>query len=359
MIQRCKVKNFKSLKNSEIKNFKRINLLGGKNNTGKTTLMEALFLFHDRLNPECFIRLHSWRGVQAIKMESAELFGPLFHDYNTERKIEIEVEYNNRSTQNLTINLIEDLKKQISLSNINLNNRDNTTKTLNNEHLEMKLKYSGSVNKKQEVITHTFEGENNLNVNATDVSPRNITQAVFLVAKNISNENENAIRYGELVKRNEENEIIEFLKVIEPRLKSINAIHLNDNTSMIYGDIGLKKKVPLNYMGDGITRIFSILLAIISLPNGILFIDEIENGIHHSVMNQVWEMIDNASKKYNCQIIATTHSYECLASLVEGTAKSANDINYIRLERRENDIVNKEYDYEMLQVAIEQGWEVR
>ncbi|WP_394120323.1 ATP/GTP-binding protein [Planococcus donghaensis] len=359
MIQRYKVKNFKSLKGSEIKNFKRINLLGGKNNTGKTTLMESIFLFHDRLNPECFIRLHAWRGVQTIKMESPELFGPLFYNYDTDKKIDIEIEYTNKSTQNLMINLIEDLNKQISLSNINLNNIDNTTKTLNNEHLEMKVKYTGNLNKKQELITHSLEGDNNLSVNATDVNPRNIKKAVFLVAKHISNENENAIRYGELVKRNEESEIIEFLKVIEPRLKSINAVQLHDNTSMIYGDIGLKKKVPLNYMGDGITRIFSILLAIISLPNGIVFIDEIENGIHYSVMSQVWEMIDKASKKYDCQIVATTHSYECLASLVEGTSNSSDEINYIRLERKGDDIISKEYDFDMLEVAIQQGWEVR
>ena len=360
MIKRCKVENFKSLKSSELKNLKRINLFGGKNNTGKTTLMEALFLFQDRLNPECFLRLHSWRGVGLIQKDTSELYAPFFYEYNTDKAISIEVEEFNLEIKKLKINLKNDNQKSISLNNFKLSNIDSSTKVINNDSLEMTLDYSGKGSgKSREHIIHKFEEDNNFNVNVKNVRPNEVRKAVFLVAKQLTNYNENAVRFGELVKENTENEILNFLKIIEPRLSSISTIQLRDNTSTLYGDIGLKKKIPLNYMGDGITRILSILLAIIDTRNGIVFIDEIENGIHHSVMKEVWSMIDKASKKYNCQVFVTTHSYECLASLLEGAQESKDELSYVRLERVGNEIKSKEYDYEMLEIAIKQGWEVR
>ena len=358
MIKQCKVRNFKSLQDCEMTNFKRITLLGGKNNTGKTALMEALFLFVDRLNPECFIRLHAWRGVQALKMNSSELFDPIFYNYDTSKKIEIEITDSKNAIENLVIETIKDNNKKISINQIDLNNLDAATHVMNTEVLKMRTKFSGSKTRKQEIITHTLE-RNNLNVQADDVKPNEIKTAVFLVAKPPPGDNGNALRYGDLVKENEEFEILEFLKFIEPRLKAITTIQVQENLTMLYGNIGLKKKVPLNYMGDGITRILSILLAIVSTKNGIVFVDEIENGIHHSVMSDVWQMINKASQKFNCQVIATTHSYECLSSLVIGTEATKNDISYVRLERKIDRIVSKEYDYDMLQTAIEQGWEVR
>lgn len=56
MIRSCEIENFKSLKHLYLSDLKRINLFGGKNNAGKTTLLEALFLFFDRMNPNMLIR---------------------------------------------------------------------------------------------------------------------------------------------------------------------------------------------------------------------------------------------------------------------------------------------------------------
>lgn len=358
MIKSCKIRNFKSLQRCELKNIKRITLLGGKNNTGKTALMEALFLHFDRLNPECFIRLNAWRGVQYMKISSSELFAPFFYNYDRTKKIEIEVSNIGNVIEEMAIETIADLNSKISFDNININKMDVSNRTFTSEILKMRVKFTGGNNRKQEIVTHTIEG-NNLNVHVDNGRPNDITKAVFLVAKQIAGDNGNAIRYGELVKENEEEQILNFLRYIEPRLKSLTTVQLQDNMTMLYGDIGMNKKIPINYMGDGIARILSILLAIISNKDGVVFIDEIENGIHHSVMQDVWEMVNMASKKYNCQVIATTHSYECLSSLILGTKSSKEDIAYIRLERNEDKILSKEYEYDMLSVATEQGWEVR
>lgn len=359
MIKECQIKNFKSLKECNLKAFNRITLLGGKNNTGKTALMEAIFLSMDRLNPECFMRLHAWRGIQGLKVDGTELFGPLFYDYDISQKIEIIITHKNGIKEDLKIELEKQDTKKISLKEIDFQNLNSETKILKNENrLKMITKFSGKSSRKQEEVIHSIEG-NDLNVQLKDTRPQDIKEAIFLIAKQLLGDNGNSLRYSQLVKNNEEKEILTFLKVIEPRLISLSTVQLNDNLTAIYGDIGLKKKVPLSYMGDGITRVLSILLSIIVNKDGVVFVDEIENGIHHSIMEDVWKIIDEASQKNNCQVIATTHSYECLASFTSATKNSSNDVSYIRLERENNKVLSKEYDYSMLEVAMEQGWEVR
>ena len=86
---------------------------------------------------------------------------------------------------------------------------------------------------------------------------------------------------------------------------------------MIWGDIGLPELVPLPAMGEGMTQIAWLVLAIASMPDGVVLVDEIENGIHHSVLPDVWRAIDEAAKQFHTQIFATTHSFECVMAAHE------------------------------------------
>ena len=81
---------------------------------------------------------------------------------------------------------------------------------------------------------------------------------------------------------------------------------------MIWGDIGLSELVPLPAMGEGITQIARLVLAIASAPDGVVLVDKVENGIHHSVLPDVWRAIDEVAKQFRTQIFATTHSFECI-----------------------------------------------
>src|SRR5205807_7489873 len=91
---------------------------------------------------------------------------------------------------------------------------------------------------------------------------------------------------------------------------------------LIHGDIGIGRKIPLAHMGEGMGRLLSIVLAIAVNKDGLILIDEFEHGIHHSGMTKIWEGVSKMAQEYNCQIIATTHSYECLQAAFEGTANA-------------------------------------
>ncbi len=113
-------------------------------------------------------------------------------------------------------------------------------------------------------------------------------------------------------------------------------------------------------MGDGMARLISIILIISTTKNGCIFIDEIENGIHYSVLPKIWSGIVAAAKKYNCQIFATTHSYECLEAAVKALDENLQDeFRYIRLERHDEKLLSNTYSFAELSVSIDRKWEIR
>ncbi len=118
--------------------------------------------------------------------------------------------------------------------------------------------------------------------------------------------------------------------------------------------------VPLRSLGDGATRTFGVALALANCRDGILLIDEAENGIHYSLQSRFWKMVLRAAERHNVQVVATTHSKDC----IDGFAVAAADCpdisgNLVRLERRNGKTRAVDYSKEELEIAAEQNIEVR
>ena len=113
-------------------------------------------------------------------------------------------------------------------------------------------------------------------------------------------------------------------------------------------------------LGDGAVRLFGVALAIVNSQNGFLLIDEAENGIHHSLQKDFWKMIISAADANNVQVLATTHSWDCVAGFALA-AKELNSVDslLVRIERDDDSVRAVEYCHEDLQVVAEQGIEVR
>ena len=129
---------------------------------------------------------------------------------------------------------------------------------------------------------------------------------------------------------------------------------------MLRGDIGVGRMVPLSLLGDGLGSLTNVLLAIADAPGGVVVIDEIENGFHHSVLSKVWKAIGEAAKAYRTQVFATTHSFECIEAAHEAFRE---DREYAfrlhRLERIADESHATTYGQETLAAAIHSNLEVR
>ena len=134
--------------------------------------------------------------------------------------------------------------------------------------------------------------------------------AAILVARS-GDVHEDAVRLGKLRRQKRGDLLLNALRIVEPKLRSVE-----DNSAsgwpMIWGDVGLSELVPLPVMGEGMTRIARIVLAVSATPNGVVLIDEIENGLHHSALTDVWQVVEKAASQFGTQVFATTHSLECV-----------------------------------------------
>jgi hypothetical protein len=183
--------------------------------------------------------------------------------------------------------------------------------------------------------------------------------ALFLAARVRQPLEKDAERFGELDIKGQQDILLKALKIIEPRLRPL-AIALPGGVPMIHGDIGLIRALPLPLMGEGMARMASLILAISSTPNGIVLVDEIENGLHHSILTRMWQAIGEVAKQFNTQVFATTHSLECIVAAHKAFTESGHyEFRVHRLERVKETIQAVTYDEESLEAAIETDLEVR
>lgn len=122
---------------------------------------------------------------------------------------------------------------------------------------------------------------------------------------------------------------------------------------------GVAVPVPLRQLGDGAARLFFLALAVGNCRNGILLIDEAENGVHHTIQIPVWRMLFECAAKADVQIIATTHSWDCVVGFARAACEAAEDGVLCRLERAANGLEAVEYSEADLEAAADQRIEVR
>ena len=78
---------------------------------------------------------------------------------------------------------------------------------------------------------------------------------------------------------------------------------------------GVADRVPIGSMGDGMWRMLGLALSIANAKGGVLLVDEIDTGLHYSVMEGMWRMLGKAAAAGSVQVFATTHSRDCYESL--------------------------------------------
>ena len=123
---------------------------------------------------------------------------------------------------------------------------------------------------------------------------------------------------------------------------------------------GRANPVPLRSLGDGATRMFGVALALANCRDGILLIDEAENGIHYSLQSKFWGVVMRAAEVHNTQVVATTHSKDCINGFAAAALACPNvDANLVRIGQHNGNLRAVDYSIEELKTAAEQNIEVR
>lgn len=355
------INGFRGINNLRIDELKDINLLVGKNNCGKTSVLEAIFLLVGMSNPQLINNINIFRSLTISKTDDFRL---IFYnlDYNSELKIKAE-SFNKNHFRDLIIRptFIDILNGE--KTNGNINGTSGVISDTSIEQKEIKELLSFFTVKDSSKPAKSFQSkikyqENNfIPIRAKEYIEK--IPGLYLYQSQALTENLEK-ELDDLIFNKNKREIIDVLSKIDDKIKDIQFGY----NRIINLDIGLGRLIPLNLLGDGIRRILSIILAIRYAKNGILLIDELENGFHYSTLKEVWKVIIEATKVFQVQVFLTTHNYETLKYLKEvldeGADSDKERISSITLRKFDNGLINAySYDYERFEYAIEQGLEIR
>ena len=356
MIRSVEIESFKCLEHLSVEDLGKLTLIGGKNNVGKSALLEALFLFFDRMNPNQVTRQYAWRGLGSVDTRPESLWAPVFTDYDLKRVIRVCVKYRGR-TENLHVKLQPGFRPPASpLSRGRKRDRIETGRQAAPTEA---LEFTYNVRGQKAQRTYSFVDRDQGPTQYVERLSAGVPSVSYLGSRVWPTPAEDAKSFGELDKTGRAELAVEFLRVIEPRLRSLSVIP-EAGEPLIHGDVALGRKIPVVFMGDGVSRLLSILLAMVRSRDGLVLIDEFENGFHYSVQADVWKAAAEAARELQCQLIATTHSYEFLRHACEAVAGGvARDFRYVRLDQTHEGVVARTYDHKMLATAIASGMEVR
>jgi len=329
MIQKIEIHNFRCFEETKISGFKRVNLIGGKNNSGKTALLEALFLNNSQ-TPLNVIELRRIRGERLafLKAFPEKAWNSLFFNQDkdksikfisdgdvTEFKINSDIPGGNRR-------IIEKLEDE------------NKFESLESDYKQSRLKAEWIFNANV-WDTCFIASSNGIELNDS-MTPKISRKVHFIPASYRLFNTDLASEFDQADFNGNSDRVLNFIKLIDKTIVQVKAFNLGEHTFYLKREEG--GFLPISLFGEAIIKITDIVLKIINYKSSILLIDEIENGIHHTNQLEFWKMLFKLAKEFDIQIFATTHSGEMIraftnAGLEELEAGNDDIAAYVELAR--------------------------
>ena len=349
MYENIKINNLRGITELSFDNLAQVNLIVGNNACGKTTLLEGIFFLIGAMNPKLPVSANIFRNLTFL---SNKIWDTYFHNLDVNIPITIEGQISNsKEKEHLAIHPRKTKPKdspKIPSTNITRISVESATYyNINGLNLE----FTTSKKPKEIITTSVFIEGNDF---ATEGDKNRPVRGVFCGPYPLV---DLTPRFAEVQRTKRVEEAISLLKQIEPK---ITDLRLNE-IGLLEADIGLPHLIPANLMGGGFAKLLGVAMAMLDSQHGIVLIDEIENGLHYSVQQKLWDAVFNWATALDVQVFATSHSNECIkafnnslrASLLKSQAK------FFRIERKDNVFRSVKYTSELLNESIESDWEVR
>lgn len=324
MIEELLVQNFRGFKMLELKKLKRVNLVVGANNAGKTSLLEAILLmcnphlFGDNKLPELL------RNRQGNELE--RYFRWLLRDGAEDGRGELRCHASGKNMSRIDVRLI--------------------------------LLGRGT----GDAVPGGVSGEWFSRTHVLRVYGQKSSQPLACRTTSFQqNKPEDLVAFFGKAQRKADGEetLQRLLSTVDPRIRRIRVDPGVDGNQVIV-DIGLSEAIPISQAGQGVYRLVTILADMIGETPEVLLIDEIENGLDHSIHEQIWTGLVEMAERLNVQVFATTHSCECMEAAHRAFLRRKNyDLGVIQLFRVDDGVQGRVLDREHIEAAFAGDVELR
>ncbi|MDE0268981.1 MAG: ATP-binding protein [Acidimicrobiaceae bacterium] len=362
-----RISGFRGIDHLEISRLGRVTLLTGRNGTCKTTVLDAVRIFADRGNLSSLGDILT-RNEEIVRRRDEEndfaeslSFEALFHgrDPVVGTTFSIGPDDEDQPRLHVEISSVDDLPDAILTQSRRLDVVDGPVlKTSFNEFTECLLVFDNTINTKRPPYIPWSRA-----ARGPSTGDRPDLVNYHCLGPGLLNNRELDRLWGEIALTQSESSALDALQLASNQ--GIDGVAVVPGARQTFGRrvvVKLKtgRRVPLRSLGDGAVRLFSMAIALANATGGFLLIDEAENGVHHSLQSEFWGFVFRAAENHNVQVIATTHSWDCIVGFAAAAQENeSTEAGLIRLERRGDSVRATEYFAEDLSVSAAQGIEVR
>jgi ABC-type branched-subunit amino acid transport system ATPase component len=358
MIRSVKVTGFRALRRFSMQNLGRINLLVGKNNAGKSSVLEALYLLSNAGAPTAIWTVLMRRGenivdtpVSGRAIQQEIDLRHLFHGHVLQIGTAIEISTSNGNPNRSIRFEIGEAKPEGNLALF----AQASQVDLGVPQLSLSMLITGDPAPPALVVPLSGRGglrqdvlQTLINLTANKPPPQGggnlpgTTQYVTTEALAIS---EVQAAFNEISLSPREERVIRALNFIEPDIERIATAQGPFFSGPGWPTRGglkaklrnLEEPVPIGSMGEGIWRMLSLAISLSRAKDGIFLIDEIDTGLHFSVMAKLWRFVAETAREFNVQVFATTHSLDCVRSLALVCSEDPEIASDATIQRIQND----------------------
>ena len=374
MLESFQIHNFRLFQHLEVKNLGRVNLIVGKNNLGKSTFLEAVELYAS--NASATVMLELVESRQETWFSEAQPHSQNFIS-NPVRHLFFGHKLPSIGGDGISLGEVSsNIKLRIGAAAYqNKNDDEGTIRKIRISDVEFDEDISNV-----EFFLVAEEGERTRRIFRLDRNIRDIRRSsrifderqesefkyTWQIVSTANMPNRKLAALWDLTSLTDlESEVISALRLIDGRVTGVAFVEdvsrgtASDNRVPLVKIKGIDEPLPLKSMGDGMTRLFHIIVALVNARNGLLLIDEFENGLHWSVQPKVWDIVFQLSERLNVQIFATTHSRDCIKGFYQAWNNYPTLSAFFRLDAKNESIKATEYTSESLSDSIDMDVEVR
>lgn len=348
MIDQIEIQNFRCFRRLDIPFCRRINILVGDNGSGKTAILEAIYLALAN-SPAAAVSVRQFRGFDGVFTGNAKqledaLWGDLFHNFDLDNPVFVRLGGSGPEARQVSISRTPSPDMLLFAASL----------PSPNTAASVTFTWTDSAGKEHSIrprITQAGVG--------IDPSEETIPDFFMFSSNHPPGSSETAGRLSELSKARRLKEFVEIIKKEYEWIEDLS-IEVRAGSPTIYASLkGTEALVPLASISGAINRVIAIYLAAAVRKDGVVIVDELENGVFYEHHSAVWRSLLHISRTQNTQLFISSHSMECLKALREATGENVADIAFWRLERKEGVPVLMQFSGDDLMAALQSDTEIR
>ncbi|MCU1347151.1 MAG: hypothetical protein JWO56_181 [Acidobacteria bacterium] len=363
-LRSLEIEGFRTFDQLTLPRLGRANLFVGRNNSGKSSLLEAIRIFvtrgsgtvlSDILNSRDEMARRHPTAVGDVDIEQAMIaYEQLFHGRHEVWGPDSPIRINEVGGERNGLTIAMDW---LDRADSDLLPFADPVRVLDLEGI------------RRPILIVRFRGESRflpVDIDLRRVTPRSLRESEPLVRHAFIGPNglasrEAASLWDQIALTDLEDQVVRTLRIISPEIQRISAVGERGIERVIVARTAdAKRPVSLRSMGDGMNRLLGIALGMATAQNGVLLVDEIENGIHFSVQERLWELIFREARRLNLQVFATTHSWDCIEAFQRAARRDdGEEAALIRLDNRDGHVWPTTFSEHELSIVAREHLEVR